>query len=67
MFKWHKVFAQGRDNLEDDEHTTHPRAVRTELMIQEVATFVHVNCFQMVNEATAATGMVVATHFYLMT
>jgi hypothetical protein len=37
VLKWHKRFAQGRDNLEDDEHTSWPRMVRTELMIQEVA------------------------------
>jgi hypothetical protein len=32
--KWHKRFAQGRDTLEDDEHTGWPRRVRTELKIQ---------------------------------
>lgn len=24
VFKWHKRFAQGRDSLEDDEHTGRP-------------------------------------------
>jgi hypothetical protein len=37
VFKWHKCFSYGRDNLEDDEHTGRPRTVRTELKIQEVA------------------------------
>jgi hypothetical protein len=33
VFKWQKRFAQGRDSLEDDEHTGRPRTVRTELKI----------------------------------
>jgi transposase len=40
VFKWHNRFAQGRDSLEDDEHTGRPTAVRTEIKIQEVATLV---------------------------
>jgi hypothetical protein len=46
--------------LEDDEHTGRPRTVRTELKIQEVATFVHANHSQAVDEiatATAAAGI----------
>jgi hypothetical protein len=43
VFKWHKHFAQGRDSLKDDEHTSLPRTVRTELKIQEVATLVRAN------------------------
>jgi hypothetical protein len=31
MFKWQKRFAQRRDSLEGDEHTSWPRMVRTEL------------------------------------
>jgi hypothetical protein len=27
MFKWHKRFAQGRDSLDHDEHTSQPRVV----------------------------------------
>jgi hypothetical protein len=38
VFKWYKRFAQGRDSLEDDEHTGRPRTLRTVLRIQEVAT-----------------------------
>jgi hypothetical protein len=38
LFKWHKHFAQGRESLEDDEHTGWPRTLRTVLRIQEVAT-----------------------------
>jgi hypothetical protein len=40
--------------LEDDEHTGWPRMVRTELKIQEVATLVHANHSQMVDEIIAA-------------
>jgi hypothetical protein len=55
VFKGHKRFAQGRDSLEDGEHTHRPRTVRTELKIIEVAMLVRANHFQMVDElATAA-------------
>jgi hypothetical protein len=57
VFTWRKHFAQGRDHFEDDEHTGWPRTVRTELKIQEVATLVRANCFQMVDEITAAAGI----------
>jgi hypothetical protein len=57
VFKWHKLFAQGRESLEDDEHTSWPRMVRTELKIQEVTTPVHANCSQMVDEIAAAAGL----------
>jgi hypothetical protein len=40
VFKWHERFAQGRESLEDDEHTGWPRTVRTELKVQEVAMLV---------------------------
>jgi hypothetical protein len=33
VFEWNK-FAEGRDNLEDDEHTGQPRKVKNELKIQ---------------------------------
>jgi hypothetical protein len=39
VFKWHKRFTDGSDSLEDDEHTSWPRTIRTELRIQEVAMF----------------------------
>jgi hypothetical protein len=54
VFKWHKHCAQGRDSLENDEHTGWPRTVRTELKIQEVAMLVRSNCSQMVDEIAAA-------------
>jgi hypothetical protein len=54
VFKWHKRFAQGSDSLEDDEHTSQPRMVRTEFRIKEVATLVHANRSQMVDEIAAA-------------
>jgi hypothetical protein len=37
VFKWHKLFAQGRDSLEDEEHTGQPKTVRTELKMQKIA------------------------------
>jgi hypothetical protein len=49
-----KRFAQGRDILEDIEHTAQPRKVRTKFMIQRIAMLMHANSFQMVNEVTAA-------------
>jgi hypothetical protein len=54
VFKWHKRVAQGRDSLEDDEHTGQPRTVRTELKIQEIATLVCANRSQTVDEIAAA-------------
>jgi transposase len=57
VFKWHRRFAQGRDSLEDDEHTGRPRAVRTELKIQEVASLVRANRSQTVDEIAAAAGI----------
>jgi hypothetical protein len=53
-FKWHKHIAQGRDSLEDDEHTSRPRTIRTELKIEEVATLVRANRSQTVDEIAAA-------------
>jgi hypothetical protein len=72
VFKWRKYFAQGRDSLEDVEHTGRPRTVRTELKIQEVATLVRANHSQTVDEIAAAGGIshgtwVLATKFCLMT
>jgi hypothetical protein len=43
--------------LEDNEHTSRPRTVRTELQIQEVATLVCANRSQTVDEITAAAGI----------
>jgi DUF1009 family protein len=54
VFKWHKRFAQGRDSLEDDDHTGRPRTDRTQLKIQEVATLVRANHSQTVDEIAAA-------------
>jgi hypothetical protein len=39
--------------LEDNEHSSWPRTVRTELKIQEVAMLVCANCFQIEDEITA--------------
>jgi hypothetical protein len=61
VFKWHKRFVQGRDSLEDDEHISRPRTIRTELKIQEVATLVHANCSQMVDEIAAVAGISLGT------
>jgi hypothetical protein len=36
VFKWHKRFAQGRDILQDDEHTGRPRTFRSELKNQKL-------------------------------
>jgi hypothetical protein len=54
VFKWRKRFAQGKDSLEDDEHTGRPRMFRTELKIQEVAMVVCANSFQSIDEIAAA-------------
>jgi hypothetical protein len=54
---WHKCFTQGGASLEDGEHTGWPRTVRTELRIQEVATLVHANSSQTVDEVTAEAGI----------
>jgi hypothetical protein len=51
------MFAQGRDNLEDDEHTGWPRTVRTILKIQEVAMLVRANHSQTLDEIIAAAGI----------
>jgi hypothetical protein len=48
------VFAQGRDSLEDDEHTGWPRTVSTEFKIEEVAMLMNANCTQTVDEIAAA-------------
>jgi hypothetical protein len=60
VFKWHKCFAQGRDSLEEDEHISQPRTVRTELKIQEVVTLVRTKCSQMVDEIAAAAAAAAA-------
>jgi histone-lysine N-methyltransferase SETMAR len=57
VFKWHKRFAQGRDSLEDNEHTGLLRTFRTELNIQEVATLVHASRSKTVDEIAAAAGI----------
>jgi hypothetical protein len=54
VFQWHKRFTQGRDTLDDDEHTSRPRTVRTELKIKEAATLVHANRSLTVDEIAAA-------------
>jgi hypothetical protein len=55
--KWHKHFAQGRDSLEDDEHTDRPKTVRTALKIHEIATSVHANSSQTIDEIAATAGI----------
>jgi hypothetical protein len=65
VFKWYRPFAQGRDNLEDDEHTGRARTVRTELRTQEVATLVLANLSHTVDEAAGISR--VATELCLMT
>jgi hypothetical protein len=57
VLKWHKRFAQGRDSLEDNKHTSQPRTVRTELKIQDVAMLVRANQSQMVDENAAVAGI----------
>jgi hypothetical protein len=57
MFKWHQRFAQGRDTLEDDEHSGGSKAVRTERKIEEVATLVHANRSQSLDDIAAAVGI----------
>jgi hypothetical protein len=57
MFRCHKHFAQGRESLEDDEHTGRPRTLRTELKIQEVAALVCANRSHTVDEIAAATAI----------
>jgi hypothetical protein len=44
VFEWHKWFAQRRDSLEDDGHTSQSRMVKTKLMIQEVTMLMSANC-----------------------
>jgi hypothetical protein len=53
-FKWDRCFAQGRDSLEDDELTSQPRMVNSELRIQKVA--MHANHFKTLHEVAAAAG-----------
>jgi hypothetical protein len=50
VFKGHERSAQGGDIMEDDEHNSRPRMVRTELKIQEVAMLVHAKRPQMVDK-----------------
>jgi hypothetical protein len=44
----------------EDEHTSQARMVRNELKIQEVATLVCANCFEMVDEIVAAAAAAAA-------
>jgi hypothetical protein len=43
LFKLHKHFSHWRDSLEDDEHTTQPRTVRTGHKIKDLAKLSFVN------------------------
>jgi hypothetical protein len=61
LFKWYRCLAQGRDSLEDVEHTNRSGTVRTELKIQEVAALVHANCSQTVDDLASASTIVLAT------
>jgi hypothetical protein len=68
VFKWHKRFAQGIDSLEDDEHTSLPRTVGTELKNQEDATLVGASRSQTVDEiaAAAAAGIRLGTCYKIL-
>jgi hypothetical protein len=57
VFKWHKRFAQGRDSLENDEHTGRPRTFRTELKTHEIETLMRASRSQTVDEIAAAAGI----------
>jgi hypothetical protein len=57
VYKWHKHFAQGRDNFEDGRLTSELRTVRTELRIQEITTFLSANCSKRVVEGAAAAAV----------
>jgi hypothetical protein len=57
VLKNHKHFAQGRDSMEDEMHTSLPRKVRTKLNIQEGAMLALANCCQMVDEVAGAAGI----------
>jgi hypothetical protein len=59
-FKWHKCFTQWRDSLEDDTYKGRPRTIKTEPKIREVATLVHSNRSQTVDEIAKAIAIVVA-------
>jgi hypothetical protein len=61
VFLWHKRFEQQKDSLEDDWHTGRPRTIRTELKAQQVATLMHANLSQTVDEVTAAARIVHGT------
>jgi hypothetical protein len=52
-----QTFAQRGDSLADDEHTSWPRTITTELKIQEFVMLVHANHSQMLDEVTAAAGI----------
>jgi hypothetical protein len=54
---WHLHFVQGRDSLEDDEHTGRPKAVRTECKIEEVTTSVCANRSLPIDDIAAAVGI----------
>ena len=36
VFRWHRLFSQGKDSLEDDLRTDRPQTVRTERKIEEL-------------------------------
>jgi hypothetical protein len=63
VFKWHIHFAQGRDNLGDEEDTSPPRMVRTVLKIQQVVMLVFANRSQMVGEEVAAAAAAESWYF----
>ena len=54
VFMWHRRFLLGRDSLEDDVRSDRPEVVGTERRIQGIATLVHANRSQSVDDLAAA-------------
>jgi AraC-like DNA-binding protein len=67
VFKRHKLYAQGRDILEDDERSDRPKAVRTEGKIEEVATLVRASRSKSVDDIAAAVGISYVTCHKILT
>jgi hypothetical protein len=57
VFKWHQLFAQGRESLEEDKRSGRPKTVRTELNIEEVARLVRTSRSQSADDIVAAVGI----------
>jgi predicted transcriptional regulator len=52
-----QMLCTGGDGLEDDEHTSQPRTVRSQFKIQEAAMLVRANLSQTIDEIAAAAGI----------